>query len=154
MLSSRVVSCGSAICLIMLSTASVAMKLLFGVKPGRFCLLSTIWIAASHRRDLGARPTLHSKPLGQTHRSNLRTVVFGTESHVTTFIAALTNAQRGSANAPRDGDREACSNSPLSVLLVKQRDKFGEAANDHRNPCSCNRRHELRLAHRRLFWME
>jgi hypothetical protein len=50
-LSSHVVSCGSAICPIMPSTASVAMKPLFGVKPGRFYLRSTIWIAASHRRE-------------------------------------------------------------------------------------------------------
>jgi hypothetical protein len=54
MLSSHVVSCGSAICLISLSIASVAMKLLFGVKRGRFCVRSTIWIAASHRRDFNA----------------------------------------------------------------------------------------------------
>ena len=53
MLSSHVVSCGSAICPIMRSTASVAMKLPFGVKPGRFYLRSTIWIAASHRRECG-----------------------------------------------------------------------------------------------------
>jgi hypothetical protein len=53
MLSSHVVSCGSAICPIMPSTASAAMKLLFGVKPGRFFVRSTIWIAASHRRECG-----------------------------------------------------------------------------------------------------
>jgi hypothetical protein len=53
MLSSHVVSCGSAICPIMPSTASVAMKPLFGVKLGRFCLRSIIWIAASHRRECG-----------------------------------------------------------------------------------------------------
>jgi hypothetical protein len=41
------------ICPIMLSTASVAMKPLFGVKLGRFCLRSIIWIAASHRRECG-----------------------------------------------------------------------------------------------------
>jgi hypothetical protein len=29
------------------------MKLLFGVKPGRFFMRSTIWIAASHRRECG-----------------------------------------------------------------------------------------------------
>ena len=52
-LSSHVVSCDSA-CPIMPSTASVAMKPLFGVKLGRFCVRSTIWIAASHRRDFGA----------------------------------------------------------------------------------------------------
>jgi hypothetical protein len=51
MLSSHVVSCGSAIWPIMGSTASVATKLLFGAKPGRFCLRSTIWIAASHWRE-------------------------------------------------------------------------------------------------------
>jgi hypothetical protein len=44
---------GSAICPTMPSTASVAMKLSFGAKPGRFCLRSTIWIAASHRRECG-----------------------------------------------------------------------------------------------------
>ena len=53
MLNSHVVSCGFAICPIMPSTASVAMKLLFGVKPGRFFMRSTIWIAASHRRECG-----------------------------------------------------------------------------------------------------
>ena len=53
MLSSHVVSCGSAICPIMRSTASVAMKLLFGVKPGRYFMRSTIWIAGSHRRECG-----------------------------------------------------------------------------------------------------
>jgi len=31
-------------------TASVAMKLPFGAKLGRFCLRSTIWIVVSHRR--------------------------------------------------------------------------------------------------------
>src|SRR5262252_7874779 len=51
MLSSHVASCDSAICLLMLSTASVVMKLFFGAKPGKFCLRSTIWIAASHRRE-------------------------------------------------------------------------------------------------------
>ena len=51
MLSSHVVSCGSPICLISLSTASVAMKRLFGVKPGRFCLRSTIWTAVSRKRE-------------------------------------------------------------------------------------------------------
>ena len=51
MLSSPVVSCGSAICPIMPSTASVAMKPLFGVKPVRFCLRSTIWIAANRMRE-------------------------------------------------------------------------------------------------------
>jgi hypothetical protein len=51
MLSSHVASCGSPICLIMLSTASVAMKLFFGAKPGKFCLRSTIWIDANHRRE-------------------------------------------------------------------------------------------------------
>ena|SRR5215469_3995326 len=55
MLSSHVVSCGSAICPITPSTASVAMKPLFGVKPGRFYLRSTIWIAASHRREFDIR---------------------------------------------------------------------------------------------------
>jgi hypothetical protein len=50
---SHVVSYGSAICPIMPSTASVAMKPLFGVKLGRFYLRSTIWIAASHRRECG-----------------------------------------------------------------------------------------------------
>jgi hypothetical protein len=30
------------------------MKLFFGAKPGRFCLRSTIWIAASHRRESDA----------------------------------------------------------------------------------------------------
>jgi len=29
------------------------MKLLFGVKLGRFCLHSTTWIAASRRRECG-----------------------------------------------------------------------------------------------------
>jgi hypothetical protein len=53
MLSSHVVSCGSAICPIILSTASVAMKLPFGVKPRSFFLASTIWIAASHRKECG-----------------------------------------------------------------------------------------------------
>jgi hypothetical protein len=53
MLSSHVVSCGSAICPIMASTASVAMKPRFGVKPGRFYLRSTIWIAANHMRECG-----------------------------------------------------------------------------------------------------
>ena len=37
----------------MLSTASVAMKLFFGAKPGRFFMHSTIWIAANHRRECG-----------------------------------------------------------------------------------------------------
>ena len=60
---------------------------------------------------------------------------------------SLTNARRGSANASRNGDREACANSPLSVLPVEQRDKSGEAGNDHRNPRGCDRRRELRLAH-------
>ena len=55
MLSSRGVSCGSAICPIMLSTASVAMKPLFGVKPGRFYLRSTIWIATSRMRECDIR---------------------------------------------------------------------------------------------------
>ena len=55
MLSSHVVSCSSAICPIMPSTASVAMKPLFGVKPGRFCLRSTIWIAASRMRECDVR---------------------------------------------------------------------------------------------------
>ena len=53
MTSSHFVTCGFAICLIMLSTASVATKLLFGVKPGRFCLRSTIWTAVNHRRECG-----------------------------------------------------------------------------------------------------
>src|SRR5215472_17059972 len=35
------------------STASVAMKLFFGAKPGKFCLRSTIWIDANHRRECG-----------------------------------------------------------------------------------------------------
>jgi hypothetical protein len=35
------------------STASVAMKRLFGVKLGRFYLHSTIWIDANHRRECG-----------------------------------------------------------------------------------------------------
>jgi hypothetical protein len=52
-LSSHVVSCGSAICPIVPSTASVAMKLFFGAKPGRFFMRSTIWIAANHRRECG-----------------------------------------------------------------------------------------------------
>jgi hypothetical protein len=39
----------------MLSTASVAMKPLFGVKRGEFYLRSTIWIAASHMRECGVR---------------------------------------------------------------------------------------------------
>jgi hypothetical protein len=55
MLSSHVVSCSFAICRIVPSTASVAMKPLFGVKPGRFYLRSTIWIAASHRRECDVR---------------------------------------------------------------------------------------------------
>jgi hypothetical protein len=37
----------------MLSTASVAMKLFFGAKPGRFFMRSTIWIDANHRREYG-----------------------------------------------------------------------------------------------------
>src|SRR5215831_7185499 len=49
-LSSHVVSCGSAICPIMPSTASVAMKPLFGVKLDRLYLRSIIWIAANRRR--------------------------------------------------------------------------------------------------------
>src|SRR6516225_4522300 len=40
MLSSHIVSCGSAICPIMPSTASVAMKPFFGVKLGRLYLRS------------------------------------------------------------------------------------------------------------------
>ena len=55
MLSSHVVSYGSAICPIMPSTASVAMKPLFGVKLGRFYLRSTIWIASSHMRECDVR---------------------------------------------------------------------------------------------------
>jgi hypothetical protein len=39
----------------MLSTASVAMRPLFGVKLGRFYLRSTFWIAASHMRECGVR---------------------------------------------------------------------------------------------------
>src|SRR5215471_220621 len=54
--------CGSVICLIMPSTASVAMKLSFGVKPGRFCWRSTIWIAASHRRECGVAVLAVNKP--------------------------------------------------------------------------------------------
>src|SRR6516164_8279217 len=53
MLSSHVASCGSVICLLMFSTASVVMKLFFGAKPGKFCLRSTIWIDANHRRECG-----------------------------------------------------------------------------------------------------
>jgi hypothetical protein len=55
MLSSHVVFCGSDICPIMLLIASVAMKPLFGAKSGRFYLRSTIWIAASHRRECDIR---------------------------------------------------------------------------------------------------
>src|SRR5215472_16347545 len=55
MLSSHIVSCGSAICPIMPSTASVAMKPLFGVKLGRLYLRSTIWITTSHMRECGVR---------------------------------------------------------------------------------------------------
>jgi hypothetical protein len=32
---------------------SVAMKLLFGVNPAKFCLRSTIWIAGCHSRECG-----------------------------------------------------------------------------------------------------
>jgi len=52
-LSSHVVSCGSAICPIVPSAASVAMKLCFGAKPGRFFMRSTIWITANHKRECG-----------------------------------------------------------------------------------------------------
>jgi hypothetical protein len=34
-------------------TASAGMKLFFGVKPGKFFMHSTIWIAANHRRECG-----------------------------------------------------------------------------------------------------
>jgi hypothetical protein len=37
----------------LLSTDSVATRLPFGAKSGRFWLLSIIWIAASHRREGG-----------------------------------------------------------------------------------------------------
>jgi hypothetical protein len=47
--------CGSVICPIMPSTASAAMKPLFGVKLGAFWLRSTIWIAASRMRECGVR---------------------------------------------------------------------------------------------------
>jgi hypothetical protein len=68
-LSSHVVSCGSAICPTMPSTASVATKLSFGAKPGRFCLRSTIWIAANRRREGGVSVLVvnnHSQPSGAT----------------------------------------------------------------------------------------
>src|SRR6516162_213923 len=69
MSSLHVVSCGSAICPIMPFTASVAMKLSFGPKPGRFCLRSTIWIAANRRREGGVSVLVvdnHSQPSGAT----------------------------------------------------------------------------------------
>jgi len=54
---------------IMPLTASVAMKLSFGPKPGRFCLRSTIWIAANRRREGGVSVLVvdnHSQPSGAT----------------------------------------------------------------------------------------
>src|SRR6516164_8558630 len=69
MLSSHVVFFGSAICPIMPSTVSVATKLSFGAKPGRFCLRSTIWIAANRRREGGVSVLVvnnHSQPSGAT----------------------------------------------------------------------------------------
>ena len=69
MLSAHVVSCGFAICPTMPSTASVGMKQPFGAKLDRFCLRSTIWIAASHRRECGVSVLAgnkHSQASGAT----------------------------------------------------------------------------------------
>src|SRR6516225_2479017 len=68
-LSSHVVSCGSAICPIMPSTASVAMKPLFGVKLDRLYLRSTIWIAANHRRECDTRIGREIKAVRPDHKN-------------------------------------------------------------------------------------
>jgi hypothetical protein len=51
MLSSHVVSCGSAICPIMSSTASTAMKQPFGAKLAKSSMRWMRWIAANHRSE-------------------------------------------------------------------------------------------------------
>jgi hypothetical protein len=73
----------------MRSTALVAMKLSFGAKPGRFCLRSTIWIAASHRREGGVSllaVNKHSQESGARSQHRFPTLAQGSKDHVSDHL--------------------------------------------------------------------
>jgi len=79
-------------------------------------------------------------------------LAFGTDVSPTLCAESGVGAAAApSANASdcyfHEKDRETCASSSLTVLLVQQRNKSGQAADDDWDPCGRDRRQELRFTH-------